>query len=112
MIKTASAQIFKEAKELPVEKYDFVINDFESITSIACKKKKIKSVQFGHQASFKSRKTPRAKKFDPIGNFVLDHYATATDYLGLHFQSYDENIYNPIIKDEIIEECPIIDLPI
>lgn len=109
MLKTASTHFLKEAQDLPVEKYDFIINDFESITSVACKKKKLKSVQFGHQASFHSHKTPRANKFDPIGNFVLDHYATSTDYLGLHFQSYDENIYNPIIKDEIIEATPIND---
>jgi uncharacterized protein (TIGR00661 family) len=27
--------------------------------------------------------------------------------LGLHFESYDKNIYNPIIKDEIINAFPI-----
>jgi uncharacterized protein (TIGR00661 family) len=109
MITSASTHFFKEAHDLPVEKYDFVINDFESITSIACKKKKVKSVQFGHQASFHSKQTPRVQKFDPIGNFVLDHFATSSDYLGLHFQTYDENVYNPIIKDEIIESTPIND---
>ena len=27
--------------------------------------------------------------------------------MGLHFESYDKNIYNPIIKDEIINATPI-----
>jgi uncharacterized protein (TIGR00661 family) len=27
----------------------------------------------------------------------------STNYLGLHFESYDKNIYNPIIKDEILQ---------
>lgn len=38
----------KEIRELPVEKYDLVINDFDFITSRACKRKKVKSVNFGH----------------------------------------------------------------
>src|SRR5215510_3272335 len=47
-------QIIKEINELPVEKYDLIINDFEYITAAACAKKKIASVQMGHQASFQS----------------------------------------------------------
>ena len=46
-------------KDLPVEKYDLIINDFEFITSAACKNKNIPSVNFGHHASFLSLKTPR-----------------------------------------------------
>lgn len=33
-------RIFNEVKNLPVEKYDLVINDFESITAMACAYKK------------------------------------------------------------------------
>jgi len=64
-------RIWNEAKELPVEKYDLVINDFESITSLACKLKKKKSIQFGHQASFQSSLTPRPKKKDLFGEISL-----------------------------------------
>jgi spore coat polysaccharide biosynthesis predicted glycosyltransferase SpsG len=31
---------YNDARQLPVEKYDVVINDFESITSLACRLKK------------------------------------------------------------------------
>ena len=55
-------RMMKEVRDLPVEKYDLVLNDFESITSMACALKKIPSVNFGHQASFKSEKTPRPSK--------------------------------------------------
>src|ERR1700743_2176999 len=44
-------RVFNEVRQLPVEDYDLVINDFESITSLACMYKKIPSVNFGHQAS-------------------------------------------------------------
>src|SRR6201996_5203255 len=32
----APLRILKEVKDLPVEKYDLILNDFESITSLAC----------------------------------------------------------------------------
>jgi len=100
-------RIWQEAKDLPVENYDLVINDFESITSLACKLKKKKSIQFGHQASFQSSHTPRPKKKDLFGEIILKNYAPAESYFGLHFSSYDKNIYNPIIKSEIVDCAPI-----
>lgn len=99
-------RIWKEAKELPVEKYDLVINDFDSITSMACKLKKIKSIGFGHQASFQSALTPRNNKKDLAGEIVLKHYATASAYIGLHFASYDDFIYPPVIKEEVLKADP------
>ena len=100
------SRIWKEAKELPVENYDLVINDFESITAIACKLKRVPSIGFGHQSSFISDKTPKPKKRDFIGEWVLKHYATSTSYVGLHFDSYDDFIFSPIIKDNIIAATP------
>ena len=105
--KSLSFNIYKEAKALPIENYDVIINDFEFITSLACSLKKKKSIQFGHQASFQSKLTPRANTFNPLGNWVLDKFVRSTHYMGLHFESYDKNIYNPIIKDEIINAFPI-----
>ena len=91
----------KEVSNLPVEKYDLILNDFECITSLACAYKKVPSVNFGHQASFLSSKTPRPEKKNAIGEWVLKNYAKATQYIGLHFESYDDFILGPVIKDEI-----------
>jgi len=99
-------RIYHEAKKLPVEDYDIVINDFESITALACRLKKVPSVNFGHQASFQSAKTPRPAKKDYAGELVLKRYATATAYIGLHFAEYDAHIFNPIIKREILMAAP------
>ena len=99
-------RIWKEANELPVDRYDLVINDFESITSLACKLKGVKSINFGHQASFISDKTPKPAKKDFIGEWVLKHYATASAYIGLHLECYDDFIFSPIIKDNIIKARP------
>ncbi len=101
MANISPLRIMKEARDLPVEKYDMVINDFDCITSMACAKKKIPSVQFGHQASFLSDKTPRPEKKSKLGEWILRNYARATQNIGLHFESYDDFIYSPVIKDEI-----------
>jgi uncharacterized protein (TIGR00661 family) len=92
----------KEVRELPVEKYDLVLNDFECITSMACAYKKVPSVNFGHQASFQSHKTPRPDKTSKVGEWILQNYARATQYIGLHFDCYDNFIFSPVIKEEIL----------
>jgi len=97
---------WKEAKQLPVEEYDIVLNDFESITSLACSLKNIPSVNFGHQASFISSQTPRPKKKDLAGELVLKRYAPAKAYVGLHFRQYDDFIFQPVIKHDILQAEP------
>lgn len=110
LLKTISAvslrKIWNEAKFLPIEKYDLVINDFECITSLACKLKKIKSVHFGHQASFVSKNVPRPQKRDLLAEWIFTHYAQATDTVGLHFKEYDNNIFQPIIRSSIVNASP------
>jgi len=102
----APLRIWKEVRELPVEKYDLVINDFESITSLACAYKKVASVNFGHQASFISSKVPRPEKKEWMGELILRNYARATQYIGLHFKQYDDFILPPVIKREILQAEP------
>jgi len=99
-------QIYKDAKSLPLKNYDVIINDFDSITSLACKMQKVHSVQFGHQASFVSDATPRPEKRSIMGEMILKHYAPSPKHIGLHFEKYDSFIYPPIIKDEIINAEP------
>jgi uncharacterized protein (TIGR00661 family) len=99
-------KVFQEAFQLPVEKYNLIINDFECITSLACRLKQIPSIHFGHQASFSSDQVPRPEKKSAVGEFVLRHYAQSTMNIGLHFSPYDHHIFNPIIKNEIINAYP------
>lgn len=102
----APYRLWKEVRELPVEKYDLVLNDFESITAMACAQKKIHSVNFGHQASFMSDLSPRPNQKSWLGEWLLKNYARASSYVGLHFQRYDNFILPPVIKKEIIEAEP------
>jgi uncharacterized protein (TIGR00661 family) len=102
----APYKLYKEIKELPVEKYDLVLNDFDSITAMACAFKKIPSVNFGHQASFASSKVPRPHNQEWMGEWILKNYAKASKYIGLHFDNYDDFILTPVIKDEIFNATP------
>lgn len=103
----APLRLIKEVKELPVEKYDLVLNDFECITALACAHKKVPSVNFGHQASFISPKVPRPAHKDWMGEWILRNYARATQYIGLHFRQYDDFILPPVIKKEILQADPL-----
>ena len=99
-------KIWNEAKFLPVEKYDLILNDFECITSLACKLKKVKSIHLGHQASFNSNNVPRPAKKDFIGEWVLKNYASGSVNVGFHFKEYDTNIHTPIIRKNILSAEP------
>ncbi len=103
----APLRIMREVQSLPVEKYDLVINDFEAITSLACRQKGIPFIHFGHQASFVSDKTPRPKKKDIIGEWLLHHYASSPNNIGLHFASYDDFICSPVLKKQVLETDPV-----
>ena len=102
----APFRLKQEIKDLPVEKYDLIINDFDYITAAACARKKIPSVNFGHQASFQSAHTPRPSTKSNTGEWILKNYAKASRYIGLHFKSYDDFIFTPVIKKEILEAEP------
>ena len=103
MLKDFSVKrIWNEAKALPVDQYDVVLNDFDSITSLACKLKNVPSVGFGHQASFRSNNVPRPLKNDIAGEIILKHYATSSAYIGLHFKQYDDFVFSPILKNKIL----------
>jgi uncharacterized protein (TIGR00661 family) len=83
-----------------------IINDFDFVTAHACKRKGLRSVQFGHQASFQSSKTPRPMDRSMLGEGILKHYAMASTYVGLHFRSYDKFIFPPVINHKFITASP------
>ncbi|WP_405380077.1 glycosyltransferase family protein [Maribacter sp. LLG6340-A2] len=98
-----SLRLQKEIKSIPVESYDLVINDFEPVTAWACKLKQLPCYSFSHQAAVLSPKAPKPKKKDPFGKWILQNYAPTSRQFGLHFQSYEPNIYTPIIRKDIRE---------
>lgn len=102
----APFQIWRDIQNIPVEQYDWVLNDFEPVCALACRLKKVPSLGIGHQASFHSKNVPRPKKREVLGETILKKYAPASKYIGFHFNSYDSWILQPIIKHELIDATP------
>jgi len=98
--------VMREVKQLPVEKYDLVINDFDFITSLACKIKKIPSVHYGHQASFHYQETPRPTNKSWHGELLLKDYVRASHHIGLHFEKYNPSIFGAVIKEQFLVATP------
>lgn len=98
--------IVADAKALPLQNYDVIINDFDVVTSLACKLKGLPSVQLGHQASFQSELTPRPEKKSVMGELILKKFAVASKHVGFHFECYDDSITPPIIKKEFLQANP------
>jgi uncharacterized protein (TIGR00661 family) len=99
----SSKEVYKEMKRFPVDKYDLVINDFEPITAWACRKREIPCVGLSHQSALLSDKVPSPKKIDPVGEWVLHHYAPVDQYVSFHFEKYDKNIFTPVIRSAVRE---------
>lgn len=93
--------LYKEIIQLPVHDYDVVISDFEPVSSWACKINKKTCIGLSHQAAVSNKKSPKPNKIDPVGKFVLKYYAPVQFSYGFHFCKYDDNVFLPVIRDQI-----------
>jgi uncharacterized protein (TIGR00661 family) len=93
----------KEIKSVPVENYDFVINDFEPVSAWSCYQKRVPCISLSHQAAVLHKNAPQPKNQDLFGKFVLKNYAPSNIQFGFHFSRYASNIFTPVIRKEIRE---------
>ncbi|MCB0628817.1 MAG: glycosyltransferase family protein [Saprospiraceae bacterium] len=96
-------RLSQEINHLPVEQYHLVITDFEPVSAWACYNRRKACIGLSHQVSLNFKESPRPKRFDPVGQLTLRHYAPVTDRYGFHFRSYHENIFTPVIRQQIRE---------
>ncbi len=99
--KNSSRKVYNEISSFPVEKYDVVINDFEPITAWACRRKNIACIGLSHQSALLSGKVPQPKHYDPVGDWILKHYAPVSSHVGFHFSEFDKNIFTPVIRARV-----------
>jgi uncharacterized protein (TIGR00661 family) len=100
--KNSSKDVYREIRKFPVEKYDFVINDFEPISAWACQRKKVPCVSLSHQSSLLSKNVPHPRKsMDVVGEWLIHHYAPSHHQVGFHFERYDDFIFTPVIRSFI-----------
>ena len=98
---TDTRKFLSEVKELPVEDYDLVINDFEPVSAWAARWKNVPCVALSHQAAVLNPKAPQPKRTDRIGSMILRNYAPSNHQYGFHFKQYDHNISTPVIRNVV-----------
>lgn len=103
-VKSNIRKLVKEINTLPVEKYDLVINDFEPVSAWACYMKNIPCIGLSHQAAVLADNTPKAEQNNMIGKLILKNYAPATSQYGFHFHPYDNNIFTPVIRQQVRDQ--------
>jgi uncharacterized protein (TIGR00661 family) len=90
-----------EVKNLPVEDYDLIINDFEPVSAWACRLKRKASIGLSHHCAVLS---PKAPKFsDVLGEFLYKNYAPVSKEYGFHYEQFDHNIFTPVIRKQVRE---------
>ena len=104
--KSSLRRMLEEIKDLPVERYDLVISDFEPISSWACYITSKPCISLSHQSAVLSKLAPRPAHTDPAGRAILKYYAPATSAYGFHFKAYDKNIFTPVIRRQVRELQP------
>jgi uncharacterized protein (TIGR00661 family) len=89
--------------KLNCKDYDRVISDFEPVTSWASKIQSCESFGISNQYSFLSKKLPRPNNVRYLDEFIIKNFAPCKKYFGLSYDNYDEFIYTPIIRDDVIK---------
>tara|TARA_Y100000385_G_scaffold288019_1_gene353626 strand:- start:686 stop:1675 length:990 start_codon:yes stop_codon:yes gene_type:complete len=101
ILKTRPLRFFYDVFRLNLKEYDLIVSDFEPISTWAAKWTNVMRVGLSHQASFLSQKTPRPKMHNRFGEFIYRQFAPVDKYIGLHYKSFDKNIYTPVVRKAI-----------
>lgn len=96
-------RFYHEVKQLPVEKYDLVINDFEPVSAWACRNKGVPCIGLSHQSAVLAEEAPQPDEKDRLGKVILKRYAPVDSSYGFHFKSFSDRIYTPVIRKQVRE---------
>lgn len=99
--KLSFRQFIKDIRQLPVEKYDLVISDFEPVSAWACKLKKKECIGLSHQNAVLHPMAPLPESNDWFGKLVLQHYAPMSVKYGFNFRDCSPFIFPPVIRSAI-----------
>jgi len=95
-------QFLKDIK-LDLSNYEVIISDYEPVTAWASKRQGKKCIGISNQCSFLSDKTPRPENRSFFGELLLKKLVPVSHPIGLHFEKYDDFIYTPIIRDNLLK---------
>ena len=93
--------LFSEIRQLPIERYDLVVSDFEPVSVWAASRVGIPTIGLSNQVTVSH---PKIKKPWPpvsMSRIFMENYVRCDHNIGLHFEAMDEFIETPVIRDEI-----------
>lgn len=102
--RTNIRKLLKSIKNLPVEDYDLVINDFEPVSAWACYFKNKACISLSHQSAVLSPGLPMPEHTDMLGKLILNNYAPSSSKYGFHFSASRDNIFTPVIRKQVREQ--------
>jgi uncharacterized protein (TIGR00661 family) len=105
VVRSDIRKLVKEIRELPVENYDLIINDFEPVSAWACYHKNLPCIGLSHQSAVLADEVPVPDVTDMMGRFILKNYAPNTAQYGFHFKPYANDIYTPVIRSLVREHA-------
>jgi len=94
-------KLAKEIRTLPVYNYDLIINDFEPVSAWAAKRWDVPCISLSHQSAVLHKAAPKPETTDLLGKAILNYYAPTEKQYGFHFDNFGENIFTPVIRQQI-----------
>ncbi len=101
-------QFFRDIRNLPVEKYDLVISDFEPVSSWACRLRRKTCIGLSHQNAVLHPSAPKPEFNDIFGKLILKHYCPTKFQYGFNFKPFLPCIFPPVIRPDIRNAEPTV----
>jgi uncharacterized protein (TIGR00661 family) len=104
--KTSWWSFWKAIFTIPFKDYDLIISDFEPISLWGARLFNVSSVGLGNMYSMQSKNFPKmgwSAKLTKLSTILL---CPAKKKVAMHFQKFDEFVFNPVIRTEILEAKP------
>lgn len=105
LIRTAKSlspgEFLADMLSLPVQQYDHVISDFEPVSAWACLVRGKSCIGLSHQNAVLHPSSPLPEVKDPVGKFILKHYAPSSFRYGFSFKPCEDHIFPPVIRPAV-----------
>ncbi|MCS6819162.1 MAG: hypothetical protein NZ522_04365 [Chitinophagales bacterium] len=104
--KTSWWSFWKAIFSVPFKKYDLIISDFEPITLWGARIFRVSSVGLGNMYSMQSKKFPKMGWSARLTKYSTLLLCPAKKKVAMHFHKFDDFVFNPIIRPEILNATP------
>lgn len=94
-------RFYSEIRNVPINNYSFVVNDFEPVSARAARRAGIPTIGLSNQASVFHPKIDKPPSLFSLSKLIMKYYARCDYNVGLHFERVDKYVETPIIRTEI-----------